>query len=295
MRTMTYDTPFDAQGSQAQAAEGMDKSAVPPGRRVTRCRSSRTNPVRHGEDRTNALVREYRQTHDRRIRNKVVEENLHLADYHVRRFSHSRGVSADDLRQVAFMAIIHAVERFDPDRGVSLRTFASRTIEGELKRHLRDGSWAVRPPRRLQDLHLRIRGVAEELTHELGRQVTPAELAERMDLDVDLILEGLDAGRARSADSLDVPDDPAEASSGRDSRVAAIDERFEQVDDREGFDKVLSGLHPREQLVLRMRFVDELSQPQIAESVGVSQSYVSRILKASLGQLRGELSSQPVE
>ncbi len=242
------------------------------------------------------MVREYRATHDRRIRNRVVEENLHLADYHVRRFSHSKGVSVEDLQQVAFMAIIHAVERFDPDRGVTLRTFASRTIEGELKRHLRDGSWAVRPPRRLQDLHLRIRGVTEEMTHELKRQVTPMELAERMDLDVDVVLEGLDAGRARSADSLDVSENSADNHpGGSDRRLTTVDKRFDGVEDDAGFEQVLSGLDPREQQVLRMRFVEELSQPQIAESVGVSQSYVSRILKASLVQLRRDLTDLSID
>ncbi|MGB3411718.1 MAG: sigma-70 family RNA polymerase sigma factor [Microthrixaceae bacterium] len=294
---MTPATPFDAQGARDVSVLGLTESAVPPGINRARCGggSRRGGSPHRAEDQTNSLVRAYRSTGDKRIRNRVVEENLHLADYHVRRFSHSRGVSVDDLQQVAFMAIIHAVERFDPDRGVTLRTFASRTIEGELKRHLRDGSWAVRPPRRLQDLHLRIRGVAEDLTHELGRQVTPAELAERMDMDVDLILEGLDAGRARSAESLDLPDSPTGTTSSSDGRLASVDESFQHVDDEEGFERVLSGLDPREKQVLRMRFVEELSQPQIAETVGVSQSYVSRILKSSLVQLRGELAAQLVE
>ncbi|HTO01701.1 MAG TPA: sigma-70 family RNA polymerase sigma factor [Microthrixaceae bacterium] len=285
---MTDESPFDLLG-----ARDLPESAGPPMQQREGCvRRRRTSSRHRGEDWTNSQVREYRATGDRRIRNLVVEENLHLADYHVRRFSHSRGVNVDDLQQVAFMAIIHAVERFDPDRGVTLRTFASRTIEGELKRHLRDGSWAVRPPRRLQDLHLRIRGVAEELTHELGRQVTPWELADRMDMDVELIIEGLDAGRGRTAESLDLPDNPVSATSSTDARLATTDVNYELIDDEDGFEHVLSGLDPREREVLKLRFVDEMSQPQIAESVGVSQSYVSRILKSSLGQLRGDLAKR---
>ncbi len=235
-------------------------------------------------------LREYRTTGDRELRNRVVEATLHIADYHVRRFSRSVGVTTDDLRQTALMAIIHAVERFDPDKGVSLRTFASRTIEGELKRYLRDRSWTVRPPRRVQELHLQIRRSTEEMSHRLGRPATIAELSHELDLHEDQLLEGMGAEHARSPERLDAPGS-SESPTPRSERLGGVDPRYSTVDERVVLGHALSRLDRREQEVLHLRFVEELSQPEIAEQVGVSQSYVSRILRGSLLRLRVELAA----
>jgi len=247
----------------------------------------RTRPTA-GDERCGEWLREYRATGDRRLRNLVVEANLHIADYHVRRFSRSVGVSSDDLRQTALMGIIHAVERFDPDKGVSLRTFASRTIEGELKRYLRDRSWAVRPPRRVQELHLQIRRSTEEMSHRLGRPATIAELSEELDLREDQLMEGLGAEHARSPERLDAPSSH-ESSTPRGDQLGAVDTHYATVDHRAVLGAALATLDRREQQVLHLRFVEELSQPEIAEQVGVSQSYVSRILRGSLSRLRLQL------
>lgn len=246
---------------------------------------------RRGGPDVGELFRSYRETGDRHVRNRIVEAHLHLADYYVGRFSRSAGASAEDLRQTALMAIIHAVERFDPDLGVSFRTFASRTMEGELKRYLRDRSWAVRPPRRAQELHLRIRRASEELSQRLGRSATVAELAEELDESEEHVLEGLEAGRARAADRLDpMPrDDDERTTSVLDRVLGAIDPAFGSVDQRLVLRAAIANLDEREQEVLQLRFVDDLSQPEIAELIGVSQSYVSRILRGTLAQLRTEL------
>lgn len=233
-------------------------------------------------------IREYRRTGEREYRNLVVEANLHVADYHVRRFSRSVGVTTDDLRQTALMAIIHAVERFDPDKGVSLRTFASRTIEGELKRHLRDRSWTVRPPRRVQELHLQIRRTSEEMAHRLGRPPTPDELSEELEIGREQLAEGLGADHARSPERLDAPV-AHEVSTTRGDSLGSVDPNFGSVEHRVVLGEAIASLDDREQQVLHLRFVEELSQPEIAEHVGVSQSYVSRILRGSLTRLRLEL------
>lgn len=237
------------------------------------------------------LFEEYRRTGDRSTRNRLVEEHLHLADYHVGRFARSSGLSSDDLRQTAFIAILHAVERFDPDKGVAFRTFASRTIEGELKRHLRDKSWSVRPPRRAQELHLQLRRLGDELSHRLGRAPTVAELAEEAGVDAEAVLEAVEAGRARSATGLDAPGPSGTPESSLAQLLGSLDPAFGSVDERMLLDEVIAGLDDREKLVLQLRYIDELSQPEIAEQIGVSQSYVSRILRSTLAQLRAELTA----
>ena len=207
------------------------------------------------------------------------------------RFSRSSGVAGDDLRQTALMAILHAVERFDPEKGVAFRTFASRTIEGELKRHLRDKSWSVRPPRRAQELHLQLRRVGEELSQRLGRAPTVAELADEAGVDADAVLEAFEAGQARAATGLDAPGPSGTPDSSLAQMLGSLDPSFSTVDERVVLDEALATLDEREREVLRMRYVEELSQPEIAERIGVSQSYVSRILRSTLARLRTELTS----
>src|SRR5580698_8960709 len=150
------------------------------------------------------LFEEYRRTGDATTRDQLVELHLGLAEYLARRFDH-RGEPLDDLVQVASLALIKAVERFDPDRGLEFSTFAVPTIVGELKRHFRDKSWAVRVPRRLQELHLRLTNAVPDLTHELGRSPTIDELAERLDVGADDVVEAMEAGRAYRSSSLDAP------------------------------------------------------------------------------------------
>jgi RNA polymerase sigma-B factor len=235
------------------------------------------------------LFREYRRTGARHIRNRIVEAHLDIPDYYVRRFA-GKGVASDDLRQTALLTMVRAVERYDPELGVEFSTFAGRTIDGELKRYFRDRTWAVRPPRRTQELHLDLRRAGEELTHELGRAPTVQELADALDETVDHVLEALEAGVAHRANSLDQPisgDDDAQAPA---DRVLASDEvGYEWIDRRMVVGELLDQLDDREREIIAMRFFEGMSQPEIAERIGVSQSYLSRLLRKTLMRLRQSL------
>ncbi len=235
------------------------------------------------------LFVEYRRTGDRALRNQLVEKNLHVADYFVKRYSR-RGVSADDLRQLALLAIVHAVDRFDPEMGVAFSTFASRTIEGEVKRYFRDRTWSVRPPRRAQELHLELRRTDEELTQRLGRSPTVAELARTLDVSEDHVLEALEAGTAHQAASLDQPAPGDEDGGPRSDRmVSEIDSGYGRVDHEMIVRDLIAELPERERTIVYLRFFENLTQPEIAERVGVSQSYLSRILRKTLLELRERL------
>jgi RNA polymerase sigma-B factor len=233
---------------------------------------------------------EYRQTRDRNLRNRLVEENRHVGDYLVRRYSR-RGVPEDDLRQISLLAIIAAVERFDPSMGVSFSTFAGRTIEGELKRYLRDRTWMVRPPRRAQELHLELRRADEDLTHELGRSPTISELAAAVDDTEDHVLEALEAGVAHQATSLDQPQGTGddESRSLGDRVLVSREVGFADVEAQQVVADLLEGLDERDREVVRLRFYENMTQPEIAERLGVSQSYLSRIIRRILVDLRDRL------
>jgi RNA polymerase sigma-B factor len=236
---------------------------------------------------------EYRRTGDRRLRNQLVEHHRHVAEYFVKRYSR-RGVPTDDLRQLALMAIIHATERFDPEMGVAFSTFASRTIEGELKRYFRDRTWSVRPPRRAQELHLELRKVDEELTHRLGRAPTIAELSKALDVSEDHVLEALEAGVAHQATSLDQPAPGDDDGAPRSDRLLATnDVGYGRVDHEIIVRELMEELPERERTIIYLRFFENLTQPEIAERVGVSQSYLSRILRKTLLDLKNRLEERP--
>ena len=233
----------------------------------------------------------YRAEPTRSRRNRLVEAHQDVVEYHVRRFSRSAGITPDDLRQTALVALIRAVERYDPGQGAAFRTYAARTIDGELKRHLRDRSWSVRPPRRAQELHLRAQRATDELMHRLGRSPTPAEVAEDLGVDLERLLEAREAGRARTATALDAPGPSGDPDSSLTRLLGAIDPRLGALDEHLVLRDAIGELGEREQLVLQLRFVEELSQPEIAEEIGVSQSYVSRLLRSTLDRLREDLTA----
>jgi RNA polymerase sigma-B factor len=187
----------------------------------------------------------------------------------------------DDLVQVAMYGLYRAIERFDPDRGVKFSTFGWSTIAGELKRHHRDRTWAVHVPRHLQEVYLRVTATVEELTHELGRPPTIAEIAVRSGDDEGDVLEAFDARHARHTTSLDVPigDQPT-------VELPTVDRGLDDVDDRDLLRTLLDRLPDREREVLVLRFFEERSQSDIARRVGCSQMHVSRILSASIERLR---------
>lgn len=237
-----------------------------------------------------AKFREYQRTRSRQIRNELVEEHRDIADFYVKRYG-NRGVPSDDLQQVALLTILRAVERFDPDLGVEFSTFASRTIEGELKRYFRDRTWSVRPPRRTQELHLEIRRSEEALVQRLGRSPTVQELADELDETVDHVLEAMEAGAAHNAASLDQPDRSESPNSAPQSErvLSHVEAGFKQIDSQLVVEGLLDRLPERERMVIEMRFYQNMTQPEIADKIGVSQSYLSRILRRTLIDLRQRL------
>ncbi len=239
-------------------------------------------------DEIETLLDHYRRTGDRAARNRVVEAHLEMVGFQVRRFSRGGAAPAEDLRQTALMAVIHAADRYEPGRGASFRTFASRTIEGELKRYLRDRSWAVRPPRGRQEMHLHVSRATEELSHQLHRAPTVSEVAAHLDVTEEAVLEGLEAGHARVAEHIDPAPRSDDAPPGGHV-LGAVDASFGASEAHLDLLSAVAGLGERDRHVLRMRFIDEMSQPEIAQQLGISQSYVSRILRSSLAQLRADM------
>lgn len=237
------------------------------------------------------LFRRYAETGDRRARNDIVEQHRHLADRFARRYR-SRGIPVDDLRQTALLAMVRAVDRFDPEQGVTFATFVSRTMDGELKRALRDKAWAVRPPRAAQERHLALRKREEELTHRLGRAPTVQELAQALDVSVDDVLEAVEAGGARTAGGITRTNDDGAAVEA-DDLLSVGEQGYNRVDERMLVAELLDQLGEREREVIRLRFFERMGQEEIAQHVGVSQSYLSRLLRRILLDLRDKIGELP--
>ncbi|WP_329379383.1 RNA polymerase sigma factor SigF [Streptomyces sp. NBC_01351] len=221
------------------------------------------------------------------LRNRLVRMHLPLVEHLARRFR-NRGEPLDDLTQVATIGLIKSVDRFDPDRGVEFSTYATPTVVGEIKRHFRDKGWAVRVPRRLQELRLSLTTATAELSQQHGRSPTVHELAERLGISEEEVLEGLESANAYSTLSLDVPDTDDESPAVADT-LGSEDEALEGVEYRESLKPLLEGLPPREKRILLLRFFGNMTQSQIAQEVGISQMHVSRLLARTLAQLREKL------
>lgn len=221
------------------------------------------------------------------LRNRIVAEHLPVAEHIARRFQ-NRGQPDDDLRQVAVLGLIQAVDRFDPTRGSDFLAFAVPTITGEVRRYFRDTSWSLRVPRSLKELHAAIRTETARLSHDLGRAPRPSELAEALNRPIEEIQEGLAAAHAFQSESLD---GPSPAGSAVGDLLGGNDDRLEEVLDRQALFPALATLPERERAIVLLRFFGNLTQTQIAERVGLSQMHVSRLLAASLATLREHLSS----
>ncbi|PPI55694.1 sigma-70 family RNA polymerase sigma factor [Rathayibacter toxicus] len=230
-----------------------------------------------------------------RIRERIVLDHLGLAEAMARRVSHGGGASGSnhpggdwaDLRQVAYLGLIKASRRFTPERGASFAAFAVPTIIGELKRHLRDLGWTIRPPRGLQELHRRCTAVAEELTQELRRQPTELEIARRLGVEASEVAEALSLGHPLSLD------EPVSATGTRlvDTLGGDDDERLLEIDRRYGLADALAELEEGERELLRLRFVEERTQKHIADALGTTQMQISRLQRRILAQLAVRLGS----
>ncbi len=221
-------------------------------------------------------------------RDSLVHLHLPLVEHCARRFR-NRGEPFEDLVQVGTIGLIKSVDRFDPERGVEFSTYATPTIIGEIKRYFRDKGWAIRVPRRLQELRMQIGSATAELTQSLGRSPTASELAERVGCSVEEIIEGIESSNAYSTLSLDATDDSDDGTSSMLDALGADDAGLEHVEIRESLKPLLDRLEPREKRILLLRFFKNQTQSQIAEEIGVSQMHVSRLLSRTLDQLRASL------
>ncbi|CAA9347275.1 MAG: RNA polymerase sigma factor SigB [uncultured Nocardioidaceae bacterium] len=237
------------------------------------------------------VFNDYATTRDSALRDQLIEAHIGLAEYLARRFA-NRGEPLDDLVQVASLGLVKAVERFDPARGLEFTTFATPTIVGELKRHFRDKGWAVRVPRRVQELHLRVTRVIDDLSNELGRSPNVDEIAKRAGTSEDEVIEAIDAGSAYRSTSLDAGRSDDDESPGLLGQLGEVDPELARSELRTALGPLIAALPEREQVMLYLRFYEGLTQSEIAKRLGISQMHVSRLLARSLQQLR-ELGDTP--
>lgn len=222
------------------------------------------------------------------LRDQLVELHLPLVVYLARRFA-GRNEPMSDLVQVGSIGLIKAIDRFDPSRGLEFSTYATPTILGEIKRHFRDTGWLVHVPRRAQEMQTTLNSARAELSQELGRAPTVAELAARIDADEDAVVEALDAARGYSGVPLDVLAAPGETVPEH-PMLGVVDEGFEQVEQRALLRTAIARLPENEREILLLRFVANKTQTEIAARIGVSQMQVSRLVARGLKRLRETLS-----
>jgi RNA polymerase sigma-B factor len=222
---------------------------------------------------------------DPRARDELIERFMPLARSLARRYEQS-SEPLDDLVQVAAMGLVKAVDRYEPGRGCAFSSYAVPTIVGELKRHFRDRTWSVRPPRALQELTLRVDQAAARLAQELDRPPTVSELAAAVGSSDEAVMEALQARTARGALSLQAPVGSRDEQSELQDTLGGSDDGFARAETRVMLDSLLTGLTPRARTVLRLRFEQDLTQAEIGALLGVSQMQISRIIRQALGQLR---------
>ena len=227
---------------------------------------------------------EFARTRDVALRDQLVGAHMGLAAYLARRFA-NRGQPLEDLTQVAALGLLKAVERFDPSLNIEFSTYATTTIVGELKRYLRDKGWAVRAPRRMQELYLSLSRVVDALGQELGRSPTIAELAAEIEASEEDVLEALEAGQAYRFASLDAPRGDGEGDSVGES-MGAEDEELARAEQRAILTPMLDQIPLRQRQIVHLRFFEGLTQSEIARRLGISQMQVSRLLTRSVAQMR---------
>ena len=240
------------------------------------------SPTRRHEER--ALFDRLARERSREARDALVERFMPLARQLARRYRNSEDV--EDLEQVAAIGLVNAINRFDAGRGLAFSSFAVPTILGELKRHLRDRGWSVRAPRDVQELAARLHTISDAMVGELGRAPTVAELAERADRTTEQVLEAMQAATARRAVSLDEPRHDADEPHSRRHDVAVEDPGFALVENADALDRLMTTLSEREREILRLRFREDRVQSQIAQTCGVSQMHVSRLIRSALARLQ---------
>ena len=233
------------------------------------------------------LFRTFVAQPSRRLRNQLVERHMGLAAHIAKRFGRS-GLHDDDLRQVAMLGLVKAVDRFDPEHGAAFSSFAGLTIEGELKRHFRDTSWTVKVPRSAKELHLLVRNAADELSTRNATSPSVEEIADHLGIERDDVLRGLAATAAYNVGTLDAGggnDDDA-GPTDRQAALGSEDPMFEHTENVTVLAELLDRLPERERQIVRLRFFEQQTQSDIAEEMGMSQMHVSRLLRQSFEQMR---------
>jgi RNA polymerase sigma-B factor len=231
------------------------------------------------------LFARYHQRDDPAARAALVERFLPMAKTLARRY-HGGGEPLDDLVQVASLGLLKAIDRFDPERGIAFSSFAVPTILGELKRHFRDKGWSLRVPRDLQELALRVERASELLVHELRRAPTPSEIADRLEVSIEQVIEARQAAAAHRADSLDrLSSDDDQDTRQLVDRLGGEDPGYRQAERSATLGSLMSVLSDRERELLRLRFAEDLTQSEIGDRVGISQMQVSRLLRKAVAQL----------
>jgi RNA polymerase sigma-B factor len=223
------------------------------------------------------------------FRGKLVDQYIGLVEFLARRFR-NRGELLEDLVQVGTIGLLKAIDRFELEREVEFSTYATPTIVGEIKRHFRDKGWAVRVPRRLQELHLELTKIISHLGQDLGRSPTVAEIAEAAGTTEEVVLEGMEIAQAYNFTSLDAPLDSEDAeSSSFADQIGAEDDQLENLEYRAALAPEMAKLPERERRILYLRFYKGLTQSEIADRMGISQMHVSRLLNRTLIRLREAL------
>lgn len=237
------------------------------------------------KQRTRELFALYKEQGDEDARNELVMSHLNLVRFLASKFK-NRGEPLDDLVQVGTIGLIKAIDRFDPERGLEFTTYATPTILGEIKRHFRDKGWSVRVPRRLQELSSKVNQAADELTKELQRTPSTEEVASKLGVTVEEVLEAMESSSAYSSVPLEAGGSDDDDAPAVIDHYASVDQDLAASDDRMVIEDTIKEFSPREQEVIRMRFNDNLTQVEIAKRLGVSQVQVSRLLRRTLKKLQ---------
>ena len=246
------------------------------------------------KEKTRELFRRYKEKGDMDAREKLVMSHMNLVRFLANKFK-NRGEPLDDLVQVGYLGLLKAIDRFDPERGLEFTTYATPTILGEIKRHFRDKGWSVRVPRRLPELSAQVNQATDALTTELQRSPKIEEIAEYLDASVDEVLEAMESSSAYSS----VPLEGAGGGEGEDApsvidRYATEDTALTFTDDRLVIEDALKTFSPREREVIELRFLEGMTQIEIAERLGISQVQVSRLLRRTLKKIQEKIDPEGV-
>lgn len=257
-------------------------------------RATKSGKAAWDKEKTHELFRRYKEEGDVEAREKLVMSHMNLVRFLANKFK-NRGEPLDDLIQVGYLGLLKAIDRFDPSRGLEFTTYATPTIMGEIKRHFRDKGWSVRVPRRLQELSAKVNQATDVLTTELQRSPKIEEIAEYLDASVDEVLEAMESSSAYSSVSLEGTgnNDNDDAPSVLD-RYATEDSALNFTDDRLIIEEALKGFSPREREVIDLRFLQGMTQIEIAEQLGISQVQVSRLLRRTLKKIQDKIAPEGV-